>query len=168
MTWRPASAVTMSPEQDAVIRAGYAAGDDMTTIIAACLAVPGRRDLKPTAIIHRARKLKIIRPVGWRRGLMLRVKARLRAETGDRRNVPSRVRRRVGKPDDVWPRQATATSHAVPLRELIRIGRDLGLRGDACLDAERVSKAARQVDPTCAGYRLVSLGSTPRVTEPTW
>ena len=47
---------------------------------------------------------------------------------------------------------------AVPLRELVRIGRSLGVKGDACLDAERVSRAARKADPGCAGYRVVSYG----------
>lgn len=45
---------------------------------------------------------------------------------------------------------------AVPLHELIRVGRELGLSPEQAMDPERVSRAARRDDPGHPGY--VELG----------
>lgn len=51
----------------------------------------------------------------------------------------------------------------VPLRELVRLGIELGLSAEAAMDADRVSRAVRRDDPTHPGYseasrKLVGLG----------
>jgi len=51
----------------------------------------------------------------------------------------------------------------VPLREMVRLGRELGLSADAAMDVARLNAALRRADPAHPGYseagrKLVGLG----------
>lgn len=151
-------ASSFSPEQDAIIVRDWPAMVEVHAIIAKCAAVPGRQGLSPMAVSHRASHLGVKRPAGWQRQAALYVRASGAGWRGPGTASGGRPRASAG-PSGV---------RAVPLRELIRIGRELGLSGSACLDPERVSLAARRADPSAVGYRLVNLGGTMRAPNVGW
>lgn len=130
-----------TPEQDAVLTRDWTAGVDVHAILARLQAIPmGRAFATIPQIYTRVRALKLQRPADWTRTAQLRVVAEGRG--GWAAHHGPRGGRKGAQPIPV------------PLRELIRHGRELGLAVERAMDVDAVSRAMRRAVPGHPGFVL--------------
>ncbi len=126
-------------DQDAIIRRMWTDGTRAEIIVDAVNATGTSYTLKQ--VQARARKLAVARPPGHQAAALLWAYANGRSPRGGR------------------PTKPPAVAIQVPLRELIRHGREFGLDVARAMDVEAVSRAARKEDHTHPGFAVVRLAT---------
>lgn len=137
-----------SPEQDAIIVEGWTAGWPRAVLLARVNAVPGRVCDRIKNISDRAGALHVLRPEWF--------KAECKRQEMTKRWAARRARAPAPvAPVAPAPKLDPPKPVRVPLSELIRLGRGLGLTVSDSMDVVAVSKAQKLDDPSHPGFALL-------------